>query len=128
VRVGNNILVLYRNNRDIQPTMSPVLRAKLPVQDTTCSQWISPLSVLTIQLSSGLLLKIQHRSIAIDSCTPRAGTFGQSLSQVSGLNIAIIWVLDGANNAIDIGHGPGFFDLLWVKKLTSTPTVWATPE
>ncbi len=64
-----------------------------------------------------LLLKLQHCSIAIDSCSASASPLGQRLSQVSGLNIAIIWVLYGANNALDIGHGPSFFDLLRSQKV-----------
>jgi hypothetical protein len=38
------------------PTISPVLRAKLPVAETTCSQVISPLSVVTSHSPLGFWL------------------------------------------------------------------------
>ena len=64
-----------------------------------------------------LLLKLKNGGVAINSCATSAGTFGQRLGEVGGLNIAIVRVLNRANNALYIGHGPGFFNLLWGQKI-----------
>ena len=55
-----------------------------------------------------LLLNIQYCCITVDFSATGTGAFGQRLSEVRRLYIAIVWVLYSPNNALDIGHWPGF--------------------
>ena len=95
-----------------RPTMAPVLRAKLPEHETTCSQVMSPLSVFTSHSPEGSLLNGGHRGVAIDFSAPAAGTLGQRLGQIGGLDIAIVGMLDGADDAIGLAQRPDFLHLL----------------
>ena len=76
----------------------------------------------------GLLRDRRDGGIAINGSAALARTLGQRLRQISGLDIAVVGVLDGANHAVHIGERPDVLHLIaGDRKLTSTPIVRATP-
>ena len=99
------------------PTMRPVCRAKLPVAETTCSQTMSPLSVTTFHSP------LRCRSIAVTvvwrliSAAAFARAARQRLGEVGGLDIAVLGVLDRADDSIDIAERPDLLDLLRREEL-----------
>ena len=94
------------------PTIAPVFRAKLPVADTTCSQTMSPLSVTTFHSPLG------SRSIAVTVVwrlisAPRfARAARQRLGQIGGLDIAVLGMLDRADDPLDVAERPDLLDLV----------------
>ena len=93
------------------PTIAPVCRAKLPVAETTCSQTMSPLSVLTATRRRRALDAGDGR-LAVDLGAARAGALGEGLGQVGGLDVAVVRVLDRAEDAVDLAERPDLLDLL----------------
>ena len=86
-----------------RPTIAPVLRAKLPVAETMCSQEISPLSVRTSHCP--LRRSIAHdRRRAVDFGSAAAGATGEGLREVSGLDVAVVGVLDRSEEVIASGR------------------------
>ena len=60
----------------------------------------------------GLLRNRRHRGVAVDSGAALARTLCQRLCQVSGLDIAIFWMLDRADHALSVTERPDVLDLL----------------
>ena len=98
------------------PTISPVLRAKLPVAETTCSQVISPLSVVTSHSPFGcgsIAVTVVLRLISAPRLrAPR----GESLGEIGGLDIAVLGMLDCADDVAVSAQRPDFLDLDWASE------------
>ena len=56
-----------------------------------------------------------------------AGALGERLGEIGGLDIAVVGMLDGADDAIGLAQRPDLLDLAGVSTLTLTPIVSATP-
>ena len=94
-----------------RPSIAPVWRTKLPVAETTCSQVMSPLSVLTSHSPDGFCSMAVTRRLAVDLGAARAGALGEGLRQVGGLDIAVVGMLDGADDAIGLAERPDLLHL-----------------
>src|SRR5271169_4929393 len=95
------------------PTMRPVARAKLPVAETTCSQTMSPLSVATFHSPLGC----GHDGMTVDLSPALARRPRQGLGQVGGLDIAVLGMLDRADDSVDVAKWPDLLDLLRRQEL-----------
>ena len=92
--------------------MAPVLRAKLPVAETTCSQVMSPLSVFTSHSPLGFCSIAGDGGVAVDLGAAAARALGQGLGQVGGLDVAVVGMLDGAEHAVGLAERPDLLHLL----------------
>ena len=108
--------------------MAPVRRAKLPVAahdmlagDVALVGLDQPFAV------GGRSMPITAR-VAIDLGAAVARALGQGLGQVGGLDVAVIGMLDGAENAIGVRTAARFpSPAPGVRTLTLMPIVSATP-
>ena len=91
--------------------MAPVCRAKLPVAETTCSQTMSPLSVLTSHSPAGVRSMAVTVVLRLISAPQRARALGERLGQVGGLDVAVVGMLDGAEDAVGLAERPDLLDL-----------------
>ena len=94
-----------------RPTIAPVLRAKLPVADTTCSQAMSPLSVRTIHRRRRALDAVDG-GVAVDLGAARARALGEGLGEVGRLHVAVVGMLDRADDAVGVAERPQLLHLL----------------
>jgi hypothetical protein len=110
--LGDDVLVLDRDDRNVEADHGTRLAGKVAgardhvlAGDLALVGGDDPLAV-------GTLFDRGHGRVAIDFGTARAGTLGQRLGQVGGLDIAVIRMLDGAEDAIGFAQRPDFLDLL----------------
>ena len=103
------------------PTIAPVCRAWLPVALTTCSHTTSPRSVRTRHSPPGV------RSMAVTfvrrwiSAPPVAGAAGERLGEVGGLDVAVLGVKDGPDEAVHVAEGPDLPHLARGQELDPDP-------
>ena len=113
VLFGDDILMFDRDDRDIEPNHSAGLPGEIAGgRDDMLSCDLALVSGHH-PLAIALLRDRGDGGVAIDRGAALARALGQCLRQVSGLDIAIIRMLDRAQNAVRLGQRPDVLDLVW---------------
>jgi hypothetical protein len=98
----------------------------LPVAETTCSQAMSPLSVFTSHsppACRSMPVTVVLRLIS----APRARALGQRLGQVGRLDVAVVGMLDGADEAVGVAQRPDLLDSAGRQEIDGDADRLATP-
>ena len=110
--LGDQILVLHRDDRNIQTNHRPCL----PREVARTGYDVLARNIALIRrdqpITIGLLCDASNRCVTIDRCSTLPRAFRQRLRQICWLNIAVIGMLNRANDAVHIGERPNFFNLL----------------
>ena len=112
VRLGDDVLVLYRQYRDIEADHG----ARAPREiarggdDVLCDpvDFVGPHE----PFAAGSLFDTRHAVLAMDDRAPGSGAPGQGLGEIRGLDVTVVGVADGADEAIGDRQGPDLADLL----------------
>ena len=73
---------------------------------------MSPLSVLTSHSPDGVRSIARDGRVAVDLGAERARALGERLGEVGGLDVAVVGVLDGADDAVGLAERPDLLDLV----------------
>ena len=97
--------------------MRPVCRAKLPEHETTCSQAMSPLSVLTSQSPEGRRSIPMTVVLRFDLTATRPCAAGEGLGEIGRLDVAVLGMLQRAQDAVRVAQRPDLLHLLGGQQL-----------
>ena len=111
VLLGDQILVLHRDDRNIQPNHRPCLTREVARAGYDVLARYIALIRRDQPLAIGLLRDASDRCVAIDRCPALPRAFRQRLRQICWLNIAVIGMLNRTNDTVHIGKWPNFFNL-----------------
>ena len=110
VRLGDDVLVLHRHHRQIQPhhRACPAGEAAGAGDDMLAADVALVGAHQPLALLAG---EAGDARVAVDGGAPAAGAGGKRLGQVGWLYVAVLWVLYGAHQALCVAEGPKFLHL-----------------
>ncbi len=109
--LGDDILVLDRDHRHVQPDHGPGAAGEIAGGRNHVLAGDVALVGLHQPFAVRLLDDAGDRGLAMDGRAAGAGAAGQGLGQVGRLDIAVVGMLDGADQVIDLAQRPDFLDL-----------------
>ena len=112
MRFGDDILVLDRDDRNVEPDHRAGLAREIAGRRDDVLAGDVALVGLDQPFAGRLLLDADDRGVAVDFGAAIARPLGQRLGQVGGLDIAVIGMLDGAEDAVGLAERPDFLQLL----------------
>ena len=116
MRLGDDILMLHRHDRNVEPDHAPGLAGEAAGgADDVFAGDLAPVGGHD-PFVIGLLRDRQHAGMAMDRGAQRAGAGGERLGEIGGLDIAVIGMADRADEAVWHREGPDFGDLLRREK------------
>ena len=111
VRFGDDVLVLHRDHRDVDPDHLACLAGKIAGAGDHVIGGEDLLVRLHMPGPVRILVKRRDGGVAHDPGTPVARALGQRLGEVGGLDIAVIGMLDRAQNAVGFAERPNLLEL-----------------
>ena len=112
VSLGDDVLVLDGNDRHVQPDHGPGLAREIAAGGDHMLTGDVALAGVDHPFAVRLLRDAGDGGVAINGGAQLARALGQGLGQVGGLDIAVIGMLDGADQVIGLGERPDFLDLV----------------
>ncbi len=112
MRLGHDILVLDRDDGNVDTEHLAGLAHEIAGRRDNVFAGDVALVGLDQPFARRLLLDADDRGIAIDLGTAIARTLGQCLREIGGLDIAVIGMLDGTDDAVSLAKRPDFLELL----------------
>ena len=117
MRFGHDILVFHRNNRNIQSNHLTGFARKIARRADNMFTGDFTLISRHLPCTSGGALNRCHGCIAVYFSPTITCPACQCLSQVSWLDIAIIWMPNPTNQPISVAHWPIMFDFVRCQDL-----------
>jgi hypothetical protein len=111
MRLGDDVLVLDGDDRNVESHHGAGLAREVARRRDDVFAGDVALVGLDDPLAIGLLLDAGDDRVAVDFGTARAGTLGHRLCQVGGLDIAVVGVLDRADDAVGLAQRPDLLHL-----------------
>ena len=112
MRLGDDILVLDGNDGDVEADHGAGLAREVARRRDDVLRLDGALVGDDAPAAGGRLLDRRHRCLAMDLGSELARALGHGLRQIGRLDVAVLRVLDGANDAIDVAERPDLLDLL----------------
>ena len=112
MRLGDDILVLDRDDRNVDAQHLAGLAHEIAGRRDDVLAGDVALVGLDQPFAGGFLLDAGDRGVAIDFSAAIARTLGERLGEIGGLDIAVIGMLDGADDAVRLAERPDFLELL----------------
>ncbi len=111
MRLRDDVLVLHRHHRDVEPDHGAgPAREIAGRRDHVLAGDVALVGLHQPLAGSRPLDRGDHRR-AVDLRTQRPRALGESLGQVGGLDIPVVGVLDGAEDAVGLAERPDFLEL-----------------
>ena len=111
MRFGDDVLVLDRDHRHVQPDHAPRPPGEITGgRDDVVADDLALVGD-DLPLAGGQLLDGADGGVAVDGGAAVASAAGQRLGQVGGLNIAVLGMLDRAENAVGLAERPDLLQL-----------------
>ena len=110
--LGDDVLVLHRDDRHVEADHGPGPPGEVAGAGDHVLAGDVALVGLDQPLATGLLHNAGDRGLAVDGRAALAGTPGEGLGQVRGLDVTVRRVLDGAEQIIGLGQRPDGFHLV----------------
>jgi hypothetical protein len=117
MRLGDDILVLDRDDRDVEAEHLAGLTHEIAGGGHQVLAGYVALIGGDLPFAGRRLGNCGDAGLAVDPSAAVAGALGERLGQVGGLDIAVIGMLDGAENALDIAQRPDLLDLIGGQKI-----------
>ena len=121
MRLGDDILMLYRNDRNADA--DHLSRASREVARSRHDMFAGDVALVGDDLPFPAREPHDrgHGRMAVDLAAALARAARQRLGQVGGLDVAVLGVLDRADDPLDVAERPDVLDLLWRQKFHLDP-------
>ena len=111
MRFGDDVLVLDRNHRNVEADHGACLPGEVSGRGDDVLAGNVALVSLHHPLAIRLLLNAGHGGVAVDLCPARTRALCHGLGEVGRLDVTIIRMLDGTEQAIRLAQRPDLLDL-----------------
>jgi hypothetical protein len=119
--LGDDVLMLDRNGRHVESDHAPCLAREIAARGDHVLAYDLALVGDDLPFAAGQALDRRNRRVAVDLRTPLARTAGQRLREVGGLDIAILRMLNRAEQTVDVAKRPHLLDFGGRQKLDLDP-------
>ena len=114
---GHDILVLDRDDGDIDPDHPAGRPGEIAGRRNDMLAHHLALVGYDLPFAVRQPLDRGHRRLAVDLGAAFARAAGQSLREIGGLDVAVVGMLDRADDPLDIAERPDLLDLIWLQEL-----------
>ena len=118
---GDDVLMFDRDHRDIEANHRPGLPGKVARAGNHMFASDFTLIGRNQPFARGQLGDAGYRGVAINRCPAQPRAFGQRLSQISGLDIAVVGMLDCTDDASGVAQRPDVLDLIGGQEIDVHP-------